>query len=207
MEIHIVWDVAHISWTQVSAVDFLFTPGIQRVLAVVYANTNQTFTLSELLKTAGNGKGNTQSQVDRLVKVGVLLEEPRRGRQRSLRANTDFFIYPELRSIAQKSFGLAEPLRMALAPFADAISEAFVFGSIAKETDSHRSDIDLVVVGTVGLLELTERLLDVEQKLGRPVHLNLYSAAEWSDLSRSDPVLSQISANAKLQLIPHAKTH
>ncbi|MEY4561664.1 MAG: hypothetical protein RLZZ618_941 [Pseudomonadota bacterium] len=186
-----------------SAVDFLFTPGMQRVLSAVYADTGRSFTLNELLAKAGNGKGSTQRQIDRLVDVGVLLEEPRRGRQRSLRANLQYFLFAELHSIAQKSFGLAEPLLDALMPFSGHITEAFVFGSVANTTDSHTSDIDLIVVGHVELLALTEKLLLTEQNLGRSVHLNLYAPDEWSELSESDPVLSQLATRPKLQLIPH----
>jgi len=187
----------------VGAIDFLLTPGLQRVLGAVYANPARSFTLNELLARAGTGKGSTQQQIDRLVEVGVLVEEPRRGRQRSIRANTAFFLYPELRSIAQKSFGLAEPLREALVPFEQQIAEAFVFGSVVSGTDSHQSDIDLVVVGTAPLLELTQALLELEQRLGRPVHLNLYAPSEWSQLMGSDSVLAQIAHGPRIPILPH----
>ena len=185
------------------AIDFLLTPGLQRVLGAVYANPARSFTLNELLARAGTGKGSTQQQIDRLVEVGVLVEEPRRGRQRSIRANTAFFLYPELRSIAQKSFGLAEPLREALVPFEPQIAEAFVFGSVVSGTDSHQSDIDLVVVGTAPLLELTQALLELEQRLGRPVHLNLYAPSEWSQLTGSDSVLAPIAHGPRIPILPH----
>lgn len=189
-----------------SAADFLFTPALQRVLRAVYADTEQRFTLNELLRLAGSGKGSTQNQIDRLVSAGVLLEEPRRGRQRSLRANTGFFLYSELLGIARKSFGLAEPLRETLAPFENLITEAFVFGSVARQSDSHNSDIDLIVVGSPDLLELSECLMEAEKDLGRKVHLNLYSASEWDTLRKTDPVLMQISEDTKLEIIPNVAT-
>lgn len=189
-----------------SAADFLFTPAVQRVLRAIYADTSKSFALNELLRIARSGKGSTQKQIDRLVLSGVLLEEPRRGAQRSLRANTEFFLYPELRSITAKSFGLVEPLREVLTPFKDEISDAFVFGSVATGTDSHKSDIDLIVVGTAPFLELSECLLSAEQRLGRAIHLNLYSAPEWRSLRESDPVLSQISNSSKLEIIRNAET-
>lgn len=53
-----------------------------------------------------------------------MAEGPCQGRQRSIRANTKFFLYDELRRIAFKTFGLAEPVQQALKPDADQIEEA-----------------------------------------------------------------------------------
>jgi predicted nucleotidyltransferase len=186
--------------------DFLFTPGVQRVLGLALSRPEQEFTLKELLDRSGTGHGNSQRQIEQLIQAGVLAEGPRRGRQRAIKANTTHFLYPELRAIAMKSFALAEPLREALAPFADRIDEAFVFGSVATGSDSYRSDIDLIVIGDAPLLELTQVLADAEHHLGRPVHLSLYAASEWRDLSQNDPVLAQISASPKLIILPHATT-
>jgi uncharacterized protein len=186
-----------------SAADFLFTPSIQRVLAATLAQPNRSFTLQELLRLAASGRGSTQKQIERLIEAGVLIEETRRGRQRSIRANQSFFLFPELSSIARKSFGLAEPLRIALAPYADRIDQAFLFGSVAKGTDTQRSDIDLVVVGTAPLLDLNEAMHGAEQDLARPIHVSLYDPAEWLHLVQTDPVLAQIASGPKLMLLPH----
>jgi predicted nucleotidyltransferase len=190
----------------VSVADFLFTPSVQRVLGATLAHPERSFTLQELLRLAGSGRGSTQQQIDRLVGAGVLKEEPRRGRQRSIRANTSFFLYPELASIARKSFALAEPVRAALEPFSANIVEAFLFGSVVKGTDTSKSDVDLLVVGTVSLLDLTESLHQAEQDLGRPIHLSLYEPAEWNALLQSDSVMAQIANGTKIRLLPDGKT-
>jgi len=190
-----------------SAADFLFTPSVQRVLAATLSQPYRAYTLQELLALAASGRGNTQLQIEKLVAAGVLQEEPRRGRQRSIRANRDYFLFPELSSIVRKTFGVAEPLKAALHPFSSNIEEAFVFGSIAKGTDTQGSDIDLIVVGAAPLLDLSEALHNLEQDLGRAVHLSLYEPQEWLELIERDPVVRQISSGPKIQLIPDAKTH
>ncbi len=188
------------------AADFLFTPSVQRVLTATLSHPERAYSLEELLSLAATGRGNTQQQIERLLAAGVLKEEPRRGRQRSIKANTEYFLYPELSSIVRKSFGLAEPLKQALRPFAQSIQEAFVFGSVAKGTDTQRSDIDLAVVGTSSLLELSEAVHNLEQELGRAIHLSLYDPDEWRELVARDPVMGQIAQGPKLQLLPDART-
>ncbi|MBT9594624.1 MAG: MarR family transcriptional regulator [Vitreoscilla sp.] len=190
-----------------SSVDFLFTPTVQRVLGTTLTHPGRSFTLQELLRRAGTGRGSAQQQIDRLVRAGVLVEEPRRGRQRSIRANTEFFLYPELKSIALKTFGLIEPVREALQIHADRIEEAFIFGSVVKGTDTGKSDIDVMVVGDVPQLELFEAAGQLQQRLGRVVQFNVYAPDEWRDLVKDDPVVSQIADGPKLQVMPHAKTY
>ncbi len=185
---------------------FLFTPSVQRVLGATLLHPDRSFTLQELLRLAASGRGSTQQQIDRLVQAGVLQDEPRRGRQRSIRANTAFALYPELASIARKSFALAEPLKEALAPFSAQITEAFLFGSVVKGTDTGKSDVDLVIVGTALLLDLTEVMHGVEQSLGRPIHFSLYEPAEWLNLLQSDPVVAQIANGPKIRILPHVPT-
>ena len=187
-----------------SAADFLLTPGMQKVLGLVFSHPERGFTLNELLARAGGGHGSSQRQIERLITAGVLEEGPRRARQRCIKANTGYFLYPELRSIALKSFGLAEPLLDALKPFEPEIQECFVFGSVAKGTDTHHSDIDLIVVGDAPLMALTDAMFNVEQEIGRAIHLSLYAPAEWASLKQTDPVLAQISEASKIRILPRA---
>ncbi|QBQ99738.1 nucleotidyltransferase domain-containing protein [Paraburkholderia pallida] len=184
-----------------SLADFLFTPGLQRVLGATLLQPDHSFTLQELLRLASSGRGSAQKQIDRLVEAGVLREDARRGRQRSIRANTEFVLYPELVSIARKSFAVVEPLKEALEPFAGQIRSAFVFGSVAKGTDGGRSDIDLIVIGSAPLLELSEALHKAEQGLLRPVSFSLYEPTEWAALIQSDPVVAQIALGPTLKVL------
>lgn len=187
-----------------SATDFLFTPSVQKVLALMFADPERSFTLNELLAQAGGGRGGGQKQIEKLLAAGVFEEGPRRGRQRSIKVNIRFFLYSELRGVVLKSFGLAEPLRAVLAPFKSQIEEAFVFGSVAKGSDTHQSDIDLIVVGDAPLMPMTDAILQAGNSLGRPVHLSLYGPDEWSRLKQTDPVLAQISEASKIRILPHA---
>lgn len=185
-----------------SVAGFLFTPSVQRVLGVTLLQPERSFTLQDLLRVAATGRGSTQLQIDRLVAAGVLKDEPRSGHQRSIRANTSFLFYPELVSIARKSFAVSEPLKAALAPFAKQLTEAFLFGSVVKGNDTQNSDIDLMVIGNASLLELSEAILGTEQTIGRPVNFTLYEPQEWSDLVSGDPVITQIANGPKMRIFP-----
>jgi uncharacterized protein len=184
-----------------SLADFMFTPGLQRVLAVTLPHPDRSFSLRELIRLSEGGRGSSQKHIDKLVAVGVFQEDERRGGQRSIRANPDFALYPELLSIARKSFGVAEPLMEALEPFRSQIETAFVFGSVAKGTDRGKSDIDLMIVGRAPLLDVTEALHSAEQRVARPINFSLYSLEEWTKLVDSDAVIRQIAHGQTMRLL------
>ena len=185
-----------------SAVDFLFLPGVQKMLGQTYSHLDQDFTLNELLADAPGGRGTNQRHIDRLIQAGVLTEGPRRARQRSIKANTNYFLFDELRSIALKTFALKEPLQDALQPFKDQIQEAFVFGSIAKQTDTAQSDIDLIIVGNAPLVAIDEVISQAEKSLKRTINVSLYAPDEWADLQVNDSVLAQIANGPKIRILP-----
>jgi len=86
----------------------------------------------------------------------------------------------EARAIRPKTLWLAEPLREALAPCAERIKAAFVYGSVAKGEETARSDIDLMVIGEdVTYFDFFDAFLKAEKPLNRPIHANFVSPDEW----------------------------
>ena len=67
-------------------------------------------------------------------------------------------IFRDLRSIFEKTVGLVPTLRVTLRPLEDKIACAFMYGSVARREERATSDIDLMVIGSVGLAELTPSL-------------------------------------------------
>ena len=177
--------------------DALLSPSEQRLLGAVLIHPERDFGTLELLERMGSGRGAGSNVLRRWVDTG-LLRERKVGNQRRLSANPQFLLYPELRQMVLKTVGLAEPLAKALAPLADHLTEAFVFGSVASGKDTSESDIDVAVVGDVGLFDVSP-LLDIAQaELGRPVHASVYSPAEWTAES---PVLTTIRNGPRIDLM------
>jgi predicted nucleotidyltransferase len=159
--------------------DALFTSTQQRVLACLFAQPGRSCTISELIQVTGAGSGAVQREVARLAGSG-LLTMAKVGNQKHYRANPDAPIHDELVAIVQKTFGLATPLRAALAPLADRIRAAFIFGSVAKRGDTAGSDIDLVVLSdTLTYAELMAVLHPVGELLQRQVNPIVHTPSQW----------------------------
>ena len=156
----------------------LFTTTQQRVLACLFGESGRSYAVNELIQATGAGSGAVQRELARLAGSGLLTVE-HVGNQKRYRANPDAPIHDELVSIVRKTFGLAEPLREALAPLSDRIHAAFLYGSIAKGSDTARSDIDLMVIADdLAYAEIMLALHPVAERLGRPINPTVYARDE-----------------------------
>jgi predicted nucleotidyltransferase len=63
---------------------------------------------------------------------------------------------------------------------------AFVYGSVARSEEHALSDVDLLVVGEVGLADLTPALRKAAARLGREVNVTNYSTREFRKKSCSE---------------------
>jgi predicted nucleotidyltransferase len=182
--------------------DVLFSPVQQRVLALLFGQPGRSFRSAEVITLAGSGTGAVHRQLIRLADSG-LVTVTRVGNQKHYQANRDSPVFFELHGLVVKTIGLAGPLEEALAPFKDRIQVAFVYGSIAKGTDTAQSDIDLMVIcDDLAYSDLYSALQKAEAALGRPVQVSLSTAAEWtSKLAAGNPFVTKIQAQPKIPLI------
>lgn len=181
-----------------SLADALFTPVLQRVLATVFAQPERRFHGAELIRLAGSGTGATHRVLQRLAASG-LLTVTREGCQKYYQANPACPVFPELRGLVQKTVGLVEPLRKALAPVKGRIDAAFVHGSVAAGTDNAHSDVDLLVITDLSQRRILEQLQDAATDLGRPVNAVVMTAKEWRDqAARVDSFIARVRARPRL---------
>lgn len=163
---------------ETSLANALFGGVQQRLLGVLFGSPDRSFYRNELMRLAGSGKGALQRELDRLEKSGLVTVREV-GNQKHYQANRDAPIFEELRGIVIKTFGLADLLRQALLGLAGKINAAFIFGSVAKRSDTARSDVDVFVVSDdLGYQELFKALQPVEKKLRRKINPTVYSGAE-----------------------------
>lgn len=157
----------------------------RRLLAVLFMHAGQWFHLRELERlTSAASVGSIKKELDLLAGVG-LLKVRKVGNQTQFCANAEHPVYAELRGLVQKSVGLVEVLRAALAPMSDQIHAAFVFGSMAQGTESPHSDVDVMILGFVGFGEAVTALYDSQVKLGRDINPKVMTLTEWKQRKAS----------------------
>lgn len=180
----------------------LFSGTQQRVLGLLFGQPDRSYYATELIALAAAGSGAVQRELARLAESGLVTVRPV-GNQKHYQANPDSPIYAELCGIARKTVGLAEPLREALAPLARQIRAAFVFGSVAKQTDTATSDIDLLIVSDT--LEYGDTFLALQaaaERLGREVNPTIFTRKELlKRIKNGDAFVARVLSQAKVWLI------
>ena len=185
-----------------SLADALFTTTQQRVLALLFGQPARSFFASELIRLTGSGSGAVQRELKRLVSSGLVTVK-HIGRQKHFQANPDCPVFEELCAMVRKTVGMVEPVRQALAPLAEQIVLALIYGSVAKGAETASSDIDLLVVSDGLTLEsLYSVLAPVEANLARKINPTLYTTKEFESRRMSgNSFLIRVLQGQKIILI------
>ncbi len=182
--------------------DVLFSGTQQRVLGWLFGQPQRSYYANELIGLAGSGSGAVQRELKRLEQSGLVTVHTV-GNQKHYQANPASPIFAELCGIVQKTVGLAEPLRVALAPLAKKIKAAFVYGSVARREDTATSDIDLMLVSDkLTYADVFEALETAGARLGRTVNPTIYTRKELARRRAEDNVfVTRVLAQPKLWLV------
>ena len=147
----------------------LFSDSQSRVYAWLFGQPERSYYLSELRRLTGLGSASLQRELRRLADAG-LVDSERVGNLRRFRANPHSPVFAELVALTRKTLGTVPLLRDALAPLASRLQAAWIYGSVARQTDTAQSDIDVMLVGRNLLLSKVLKLLvPLEKQLGRKI--------------------------------------
>lgn len=178
-------------------IDALFPDIRGRILAATLTRPEKQWYLSELSTFLHTQPSSLQREVDALSKAGIL-EQWRDGRRVYLKPDTQSPVFPDLKSLFDKTTGLVPVLQQALKSFGEKLQFAFLYGSIARSEEESESDVDLLIVGNVGLAELVPMMRKAEQALGRSINPTIFSAQEFIRKARThDHFLSAVLKGAK----------
>ena len=185
-----------------SVADALFPKVRQRVLAVLFGMPGRSFYANEVIALAQSGTGAVQRELAALSEAG-LLTVSRQGNQKHYQANAAAPVFAELRGLVHKTMGLADVLRTALAPLTAQIERAFVFGSVAKQTDTAQSDVDLLVVSdSLGYGGLFAALEAATRTLGRTINPTIYTPADFlARLQGDNAFVTRVMQQPKIWLL------
>jgi len=155
--------------------------------------------LRDLARQSGLALRTVQQELARMGTAGLVTSR-RDGNRVYYQANRNSPVYADLRNIVLKTAGLADVLRSALQG-AD-VELAFVFGSIAAESARSESDIDLMVIGPLGLRRLAKALHGVALRIGREINPHVFTREEFASRKRSgDHLVSSLLASPRLFIV------
>ena len=166
-------------------IDALFPKIRQNILAATYFQPEKWWFMSELATFIQTTPSSLQRELVSLVESGILRQR-RDGNRLYFQAETDSPIFAPLGELITQTLGIIEKLKELLLPFAEKINCAFIYGSVARREEHALSDVDLMVIGSVGLADLSPILRESERRFNREINAICYSTDEFGKKMRAE---------------------
>ncbi len=159
--------------------DALFSRTRTQILSTLLLRPGRSWFLSDLARHLEVPKTSLQRELANLEGAGIIIRETQ-GRQVYYAANPVCPFLPELQGLLAKTVGLVDVLREALQRLEGRISVAFLYGSVARGEHVAESDVDIMVVGDIGLADLAIPIRAARQRLAREVNPTVFSPQEFA---------------------------
>lgn len=159
-------------------IELMFGAYRRKLLAVLLMRPEEDFHVRELGRMAGIPAGSLHRELRALAAAGLLVSR-RQGNQVRYRANRSCPIFEELAGIFRKTIGLSGVIRDALQEWSEMIELAFVFGSVAAGREHVSSDVDLLIIGDISLVDAVNALAPIHERLGREINPVVMTTAEF----------------------------
>ena len=169
------------------------------IFRILFGTDAQDYHLREIQRRAGLAIGTVMQEAAKLEKL-ALIKKRRDGNRTYYKANKEHPLYREIHTMVLKTIGLADILRMSLS--IDSIQFAFIFGSFAAGTEKPESDIDIFIIGDVGLRTMSKLLKEPGLKIGR--ELNPHSMTRMEFIHRKikkEHFVKNVIASPKVMII------
>lgn len=172
----------------------------RRVLGLLLLHPDETYHVREIARLTDTTAGTLHKELARLAEVG-LLTKAQVGNQVRYAANRQSPIFEELASILRKTSGLADIVLDALAGLDKRINVALIFGSVARGEERAGSDVDVLIIGTLGLADAAKALHPVQEKIGREINPVVMALDEYRRKNNEgDGFVREILAGEKIFL-------
>lgn len=156
----------------------LITSKVRLALVTLFVtHPEERFYQTQLIRELGLSSSLIQAELKKLEAIGFL-NSSREANTRYFQVNKAFPIYPELKSIIFKTVGLADFLKDSLTEIGE-VEVALIYGSVAKNIEDMRSDVDLLVIGDVDMDKLHEAVEAAEASIDREINPTVYTRKEW----------------------------
>ena len=178
---------------------FIKSSQAQKILAYFFTNPQKKHYLRELAAILDEDPGNFSRTLKELEKEGVLAVDWS-GKQKFFSLNKNYPLFTELKSLIKKTIGITEALKRELSKITG-ISQAFVYGSWAKEKQSFGSDIDLFLVGKFEEEELLKAIAKLEKAFGREINYTFFSPKGFQEAKKTNSFVQGIIKGPKIMIL------
>ncbi len=145
------------------------------IFKLLFGTREEELHIREIERRTKLNDSTIRQELSKLLKLDLVIDRKDSNRV-YYRANKLNPLYPDIRNLVLKSVGLADVLKEALND--QRIQIAFVFGSISEGRERSKSDVDLFVIGSLGMRSISSLLSGTADKIGREINTHVITQDE-----------------------------
>lgn len=181
-------------------VDILISKVRVKIFELFLGIPNQSYHVREIVRRVQEEINAVRRELARLEKTGFLQSEWRANRRYYL-VKRDFIFLSEFLSIINKSIGIGGAIIQNRAKLGK-IKFAMLSGSFVKGQPYSPNDIDLFIVGTIVLPELSAIIKEEEARRNRELNFTPMTEEEFNfRKNRRDPFVANILSKPRIMLV------
>lgn len=169
------------------------------IFRILFAGGAAELHTREIQRRCGMSVAAVQQELMKLKRLDLVISRKSSNRV-YYSANREHPLYSTIRSLVLKTAGMVDVLRAAFSD--ERIRLAFVFGSVARDDEKAGSDVDLVVIGSLGLRALSGLLAGASDKIEREINPHVLTEEEYRErIKEKDHFITSILHSEKIFII------
>lgn len=178
---------------------FITSKTKRNLLKLFLINPGKSFYVREMEKLIHEPINAIRRELNNLEKAGFV-KARRDGNRKLFRVNKEFPFFSELKKIIYSTIGIGDFLTEHIEAIQN-MEFAFIYGSVAKDEETVKSDIDIFLVGSISEKNLHKIISDLEEHIGRDINYTLMSKQEFDKRQKeNDPFIMRILNEDKIML-------
>jgi predicted nucleotidyltransferase len=179
-------------------IEYLVTSKTMRkLLSLFLTHPGEKFYARQLERLLDEPVSAVRRELNKLEKPGFLLSKHEIP-VKYYWVNTRHPVYEEMKGLVLKTQAMGDYLRT-LIKDTKGIVAAFIYGSVAKGEENSRSDIDLMVIGSIDPGFLHKKIVKIEHAIKRVIQYSLMRETEFRQ--RDDRFINRVVGDKKIFLI------
>lgn len=177
------------------------SPSFTDVLVFFLTHPNEEAYQSQIVNSTGRALIQIQRALNRLEDTGLIVKN-RQGNRIYYKANQMHPAFDDIKRALFKTVIFGDTLKKALIALKHKILFSFIYGSMARADESPTSDIDIFIVGNLGIKDIAGILGSIGNELGREINPTVYPLKELKKkIKEKNPFINEIIHGPKIWLI------
>ena len=169
------------------------------IFKLLYGPAEEELHIREIERRTGLNDRTIRQELLKLLKLDLVIDRKDSNRV-YYRANKSNPLYPDIRNLVLKTAGMVDLFRRALKD--KPVQMAFIFGSISEGKETADSDVDLFIIGQLGMRAVSTLLSDISERIFREINPHVMNSDEFRKrIKEKDHFISSVMKAKKLFII------